>query len=87
MADKFLTSRVMQKHDIEENWLKATNFVPYAGEIIVYDPDDNYPYPRIKVGDGSTSVKELPFSLQALTINEIDEICGSQLVHISEVSW
>jgi len=32
-----------QKHDYEINWLKAVNFIPKKGEIIIYDAevDDN----------------------------------------------
>jgi hypothetical protein len=39
----------------------ATNFSPLAGELIIYDPDVNNPYPRFKVGDGETNVNDLPF--------------------------
>lgn len=53
--------RIQQKHDIEANWLKAVNFVPKDGEIIIYDADDNYSYPRIKIGNGKDSVLALPF--------------------------
>lgn len=41
--------------------MKATNFTPLASEIIVYDSDENYDYPRIKIGDGKTNVNGLPF--------------------------
>lgn len=41
--------------------MKATNFTPLASEIIVYDPDENYDYPRIKIGDGKTNINSLPF--------------------------
>lgn len=34
-----INARTWQKHDIEANWLKATNFIPNAGEIIVYDKE------------------------------------------------
>ena len=34
------------------------------GEIIVYDADDTYSYPRFKIGDGIHNVNELPFSAQ-----------------------
>ena len=40
--EKNINSRIQQKHDIEANWLKAINFVPKAGEIIVYDIDEHY---------------------------------------------
>lgn len=61
MAEKTLNTRIQQKHDIEANWLKATNFIPKAGEIIVYDADAAHPFPRIKIGDDETVVSELPF--------------------------
>ena len=61
MAEKILNSRVMQKHDVEANWLKATNFIPKPGELIVYDVDENYSYPRIKIGDGKNYINSLPF--------------------------
>ena len=31
--------RIAQKHDVESNWQKAKNFIPLAGEIIVYLPE------------------------------------------------
>ena len=61
MAEKNLKARIVHKHDTEENWLKATNFTPMQGEIIVYDIDDNHNYERFKIGDGTTNVNELPF--------------------------
>lgn len=77
--------RIIHKHDIAENWEKATGFIPMQGEIIVYDIDANYNYERIKIGDGATNVNELPFindalkeELTAITNEEIDEICGAQ---------
>lgn len=59
--EKTMKARVQHKHDVEANWLKATNFTPLASEIIVYDPDENYDYPRIKIGDGETNINTLPF--------------------------
>jgi len=29
--------RIINKHDIEAKWLTVSNFIPKAGEIIVYD--------------------------------------------------
>lgn len=67
MAEKFLNSRIIQKHDITENWEKAVNFIPKQGEIIVYDSDSTHTITRFKIGDGKTKVNSLPF------IGEIDE--------------
>lgn len=59
--DKTMKARVQHKHDVEINWEKATNFIPLTGEIIVYDPDESYNYPRIKIGNGETNINSLPF--------------------------
>lgn len=62
MADnKTLNTRLVNKHDVEANWLKAVNFIPLQGEIIVYDIDENYNYERFKIGDGATNISALPF--------------------------
>ncbi len=66
-----IKGRIINKHDIEANWNQAVNFYPRLGEIIIYDPDNVYPYPRYKVGiwNGEESsktldklVKNLPFT-------------------------
>lgn len=62
---KTFKTRIIQKHDIEANWQKATNFVPKKGEIIVYDIDSNHNYERIKIGDG----EHIPNNLQFVTDN------------------
>lgn len=87
MAEKTLNTRIVQKHDTQENWEKALNFIPKAGEIIIYDADANYSYVRIKIGDGATTVGNLPFATNDTNITEadIDEICGGALV--SEVAY
>ena len=63
--EKELKSRLLQKHDTEENWNKATNFVPKAGEIIVYDGDN----PKIKIGDGAKTVTNLEYASNVVIIN------------------
>ena len=49
-------SRVVMKHDTKAHWDLAVNFIPLAGEIIVYDD-----LKKIKVGDGVTKVNDLKF--------------------------
>jgi hypothetical protein len=58
---KSLKTRIQNKHDTEANWKLATNFVPLAGELIVYDADANHAEPRVKIGDGQTLVNDLGF--------------------------
>lgn len=61
MAITKLNTRLMQKYDTEENWGKASGFIPLKGEKIIYAPDDTHPYVREKTGDGVTAVTALPF--------------------------
>lgn len=83
MASKTVNTRIQLKSDTEMNWRKSvlktdhtqglketgTSFVPLAGELIIYSPDNGSPaYCRLKVGDGSHNVLELPF-IDAGTIN------------------
>ena len=63
MAKK-LTTRIINKHDVQANWDKdVVTFVPEQGEIIVYDADASFSYERIKIGDGVHVPKDLPFIL------------------------
>lgn len=64
MAENILSARTIHLHDIEANWSKYPEFVPKRGEVIVYDKDGNYPYQRTKIGDGETSIIDLPFSVE-----------------------
>lgn len=76
MAEKNIFGRFIQKHDIEANWQKATNFVPKLGEMIVYDPDDNFDYSRVKIGDGERTVNQLPFIGATDTTMKIENVAA-----------
>ena len=86
-TEKTLKTRVKMKHGKESEWKLATNFTPLIGEIIVYDADNNHTSPRLKIGDGSTKVNNLPFVISALTNDDIDAICGSTIQSASEVTF
>lgn len=75
MANKEYFSRIIHKHDTQANWDKATNFIPKLGELIIYDPDEEFdengepregifPYARMKIGDGINTVQALGFYLE-----------------------
>ena len=83
--------RVIQKHDIEANWLKAVNFSPKEGEIIIYDAEvessvipegrtERITYPRAKVGDGTSNVNDLPF----ITDYVLDIVSKVQSFYVSD---
>ena len=89
MATKNVKTRITMKHDIEENWLKAENFVPLDGEFVVYDADAKNPHPRLKIGNGSTVVNNLPFVVDCISVistAEINAICETNIVSGEEVS-
>lgn len=81
MASKTVNTRIQLKSDTEAHWNQSaliqdggtkttgTTFVPLAGELIIYSPDNGSPaYCRLKVGDGNHSVPQLPF-IDAGTVN------------------
>lgn len=70
MANKTLKTRIINKHDTQANWAKAVNFIPKAGEVIVYTD-----LHKVKVGDGTTKVSALPF----IDNDKVDKVSGKQL--------
>ena len=61
MATNTIKTRIQLKNDTETNWNKAENFIPKQGEVIIYSADESHPFFRLKIGDGNTKIKELPF--------------------------
>lgn len=60
-----MKARVSQLHKTEAAWDKLSGFVPAPGEFIIFDPDVQHSYARIKVGDGITELKDLPFFIDS----------------------
>lgn len=48
-------------HGTAIEWENNLLYIPSQGEIVIYDIDDNNTMPRIKIGDGETTVAKLPF--------------------------
>lgn len=64
---KNVNTRIKLKHDTTANWDKATNFVPYAGELVIYSDQK-----LMKVGDGSTTITNLAFTNAASAYADFD---------------
>ena len=75
MAEKTLNTRIQMKTDTEANWNKATNFIPKNGEIIVYATDATHSYQRLKIGNGTILVNNLPFINDIITESTINSTC------------
>ena len=69
MATKEIKARTQQKNDTSTNWAKATTFVPLKGELIVYTDIGQF-----KVGDGVTSVVNLPYKDVEYTDTEVENL-------------
>ena len=63
MPVKTIKARIPNKIDTFSNWEKATNFIPLAGEIIVYSDGNgsDVTTPMFKMGDGIHNPHDLPF--------------------------
>ena len=98
---KRINTRIVQKHDIEANWLKATSFVPLQGELILYDvevdKDGNtlelpvgrttpYRHERLKLGDGITTVTNLPFADELLLDTLLDTLPDTLSLDSTKIS-
>ena len=75
---KQINTRIINKHDTQANWAKATGFIPEKGEILVVD--DLTP-PGIMVGDGATPASELPMSVMQADWNETDSTSAAYIAN------
>ena len=71
MATKKFIGRVINKHDLEVNWLKATNFIPLDGELIVYDREIDENGEILKDIDGNLLIPENRKEKRDAETNEI----------------
>ena len=66
-----LNARVSHLHATEEQWNSKPEFIPNDAELIINEADENYGT-RFKIGDGITSIINLPFFISEIQINCID---------------
>jgi hypothetical protein len=63
-----MKARISQLHNTEQNWEKFASWVPAAGELVIYHPDDTHEYSRVKIGDGKRTLQQLDFFLEDLIV-------------------
>lgn len=61
MEEFSMKGKIIFRHKTAAEWV-LSKYVPSAGEKILYDPDENYNYTRVKYGDGQHEASELPFA-------------------------
>ena len=82
---KTIQTRIQNKHDIEENWGKASGFIPLAGEIIIYDVDNEHPKIRAKVGNGVNLLKDLPWALDEATLERLIDDTNTKIENLTAI--
>ena len=75
MSEVVFNTRIINRHDTVANWEKYPDFKPKAGEFVIYEDAENGQN-KIKVGNGTATVSELPYVLTTgLEISEtVDEL-------------
>ena len=73
-----MKARITLLHRAEKEWNKI-NFIPAAGEVIIYDPDEIYSYARMKLGDGKTFLNDLPFFVHMAVDEYLNVVDGGRL--------
>lgn len=85
-------ARFQQRRNTSEYWRVNPQFVPLAGEIVVYTDYQilNGKFiPGVKIGDGQTSIVDLPFISNgeggggAETLNALNEHIADDVRHVS----
>lgn len=69
-----MKARICNLHKTEAEWLKLVGWKPEAGELIVFDPDEKYNYPRVKLGDGVHTLIELPFFIDHAALKIVENL-------------
>lgn len=63
----------------------ATNFIPLAGELIIYDVDDNHPKIRAKIGNGANLLSELPWALDEAALEELIQNTNTAIENLTSI--
>ena len=85
-----IKSHLIQKHDLEVNWNKATGFVPYKGQLIVYDIEVDKDGNTLKDTEGKLLLPEgrtKPYTYERIKIGDgIHTVADSDLPFIDNTS-
>jgi hypothetical protein len=90
-----MKARVSQLHKTEAEWTKLPNFIPLAGEFIIFDPDEHHKYVRLKIGDGEvqangtitgTKLKDLPFFIDSAIDDHVTKRRLNDVIDAGRVS-
>jgi hypothetical protein len=90
-----MKARVSQLHQTEAAWSRRPDFIPLAGEIIVFDADKQHRYVRLKIGDGviqadgtiiGTKLKDLPFFIDSAIDDHVTKRRYNEIIDAGRVT-
>jgi hypothetical protein len=80
-----MRARISNLYRTELEWNKLS-FTPNAGELVIYAADDKYAYARVKIGDGKTPLKLLPFFIDYNISSKLSEYDRESLLDAGDIS-
>ena len=81
-----MKARVSNLHKTEAEWKKLDHWTPAAGELIVYDPDDDHSYSRIKIGDGKRTLKQLDFFIESIIAEMLTQYSRANTIDAGRIA-
>ena len=81
-----MKARIGQLYKTEAEWEKYKDFIPLAGELIIFSKDENYSYSRLKVGDGKTKLKDLTFFIDSAIDDHVTSRFINEVIDAGRVS-
>lgn len=86
MKEPNMRARVSQLHKTEAEWNRLSTFVPISGEFIIFDPDEQHEYARLKIGDGKTLLIDLPFFIDSAIDHHVTKKRLNEIIDAGRVS-
>ena len=86
MKNYDLRARLSQLHKTETAWDSLPEFIPFSGELIVFDPDSTHSFARLKIGDGKTLLKDLPFVIDSAILGYFTDIITTGFIDAGRIT-
>lgn len=85
-TEKNISTRIQNKNDIEANWIKAINFIPKIGEIIIYNAEIEGTETQLPKSSDNTLLRDYWITYPRIKIgNGLDNV--NDLPFITDEIW
>ena len=81
-----MNARLSLLHKTEAEWKKLSSWKPEAGEFVIYDPDENFSYARVKVGDGIRTLQELDYFIVSALTDVLSKVKYSEIIDAGRIT-